>query len=88
MRPESLRWSDWIGGQMEKVASGLDEFERRAADLEGRVDLGTIALGCALGYLDFRFASLGWRAEHPLIDRWLEPFARRESMLASPMPAA
>jgi len=88
VRPESLRWNDWIGGQMEKVGSGLAEFERRAADLAGRVDLGTIALGCALGYLDFRFAPLAWRGRHPHVGRWLEGFARRESMLAAPMPVA
>jgi glutathione S-transferase len=88
VRPESLRWNDWIGGQMQKVTSGLDEFERRADDLGGRVDLGTIALGCALGYLDFRFAPLAWRSRYPLVGRWLEAFGRRESMLAAPMPAA
>jgi glutathione S-transferase len=88
VRPENLRWNDWIGGQMEKVTSGLGEFERRAGDLRDRVDLGTIALGCALGYLDFRFAPLTWRGKFPLVGRWLETFAQRESMLAVPMPAS
>ena len=55
-RPEALRWKDWIAGQLEKVTSGLDALESRAADFGDRVDLGTIAFGCMLGYLDFRFS--------------------------------
>jgi len=80
VRPEALRWKDWIGGQLDKVSSGLEEFERRAGELAGRIDAGTIALGCALGYLDFRYASMGWRAKHPQIAAWFAQFAERESM--------
>ena len=61
VRPEGLRWSDWIAGQLDKVSCGLAEFERGARAWAERVDAGTIAVGCALGYLDFRFASLDWR---------------------------
>jgi glutathione S-transferase len=76
-RPEGLRWPDWIAGQTEKVISGLEEIERRAAGLAGRIDIGTIAIGCALGYLDLRLASLAWRDHHPgaaaLADRHCGP---------------
>jgi glutathione S-transferase len=88
LRPENLRWSDWSGGQMQKVISTLADFERRAAAREGRIDLGTIALGCALGYLDFRYAELGWRERHPSMARWYEQFAARESMTKTRPPAA
>jgi glutathione S-transferase len=87
-RPESLRWADWSGGQMAKVTSALADFERRTAAREGRIDLGTIALGCALGYLDFRYADLGWRERHPSMARWYEQFAARESMTKTRPPAA
>jgi glutathione S-transferase len=87
-RPENLRWADWSGGQMEKVISALADFERRAVAREGRVDLGTIALGCALGYLDFRYAELGWRERHPSMARWYEQFGSRESMTRTRPPAA
>jgi glutathione S-transferase len=83
-----LRWSDWITGQLEKITCGLAEFERSAAGWGERVDAGTIAVGCALGYLDFRFASLGWRENYPDTARWFEWFARRESMEATRPPAA
>ena len=83
LRPEALRWKDWITGQLEKVTSGLDEIERRATRFGDRVDFGTIAVGCALGYLDFRFASLGWRDKHPNASAWFERFGARASMVAT-----
>jgi len=82
-RPESLRWNDWISGQLEKVRSGLADFEQRASALAGRLDIGVITLGCALGYLDFRFASLSWRDEHPGLAGWYLEMAQRESFAAT-----
>jgi len=80
VRPESLRWDAWIRGQLDKVTCALAELERRAGELPGRVDVGTIAIGCALGYLDFRYASMSWRDRHPATAAWYAEFARRESM--------
>jgi glutathione S-transferase len=88
MRPEALRWDAWTAGQLEKVASGLAALEARAVDFGDRVDLGTIAFGCALGYLDFRFASLGWREGHPNAAAWFEWFGGRDSMVATRPPPA
>lgn len=82
-RPEALRWDAWLTGQFAKVDSSLNEFERRAAALGDRIDVGTIALGAALGYLDFRYASLAWRDRHPLLAQWFETFAARDSMKAT-----
>jgi glutathione S-transferase len=87
-RPEALRWADWIAGQLDKVRCGLAELELRGGPAAGRVDIGTIAIGCALGYLDFRFASFGWREKFPKIALWFEGFAQRDSMLATRPPAA
>ena len=71
----------------------LDEYVRSVhqtlAHLEsitnqlGGVNLGTIAVGCALGYLDFRYADEPWRPDHPKLAAWFEEFARRPSMLAT-----
>jgi glutathione S-transferase len=87
-RPEPLHWRDWLEGQLAKVTSGLGALEARAAILGERVDLGTIAFGCALGYLDFRFAALGWRDKHPKAAAWFERFGARPSMVATRPPAA
>jgi glutathione S-transferase len=82
-RPESLRWDAWIGGQLEKVTCGLAELERRAGKLAGRIDVGTIAIGCALGYLDLRYASMSWRDGHPGLAAWYAELALRESMAST-----
>ena len=86
LRPEALRWSDWTNGQLEKVVGGLDELERRAARFGDRVDLGTIALACALGYIDLRWGSLEWRKSRPTAAAWYERFAARDSMVKTRPP--
>jgi glutathione S-transferase len=88
LRPEQLRWPDWTRGQMEKVSSALSDFERRAATWGDRMDLGVIALGCAVGYLDFRYPEFAWRERSPSLARWYGRFAARESMTKTRPPAA
>jgi glutathione S-transferase len=88
VRPDSLRWSDWSAGQLDKVTCGLAEIEHRKDALGERVDAGTIALGCALEYLDFRFESFGWRSKAAKTAAWFEGFSQRSSMLTTRPPAA
>ena len=78
LRPEALRWPDWTEGQMTKIARALEAME---ADLRSVTtpDIGDIATGCALGYLDFRYATLDWRAAHPRLAVWAEPLLARPS---------
>ena len=63
--------------------SGLAEIEANAGTLGDRLDIGTITLGCALGYLDFRYADLDWRARHPQAAAWFARFGARPSMQAT-----
>ena len=83
VRPEQYRWPDWTAGQMAKVKGALDALESEADKLGATVDIGTITIGCALGYLDFRYADLGWRQDRPKLAKWYEGFAARPSMLAT-----
>jgi len=86
-RPEPLRWEDWIAGQLDKVACGLADLEARASGFGERVDVGTIACACALGYLDLRFGTLAWRDNHPNVAAWFAWFGGRESMMLTRPPA-
>jgi len=86
LRPEPLRWSDWTDGQLAKVQSGLEWLEPVASSFGDRVDIGTIAFGCALGYMDFRFPSVDWRAGAPDTAKWFEVFNQRASMQATLPP--
>lgn len=82
LRPEALRWPEWIRGQMEKVDSSLDRMEAEAGDFRG-IDIGLITMGCALGYLDFRLAHHDWRKTRPALAAWFGTFAARPSMQAT-----
>jgi glutathione S-transferase len=40
------------------------------------IDIGSVTVACALGYLDFRFASDPWRSDHPRLAGWYARFAQ------------
>jgi glutathione S-transferase len=67
-----------------KLVACVEALETEADDL-GRDDftVGHIAIGVALGYLDFRFASLAWRDGHPRLAAWHETFNARLSVQAN-----
>lgn len=83
LRPESLRWPDWIAAQKLKITRALDRLEQETSGLAGRIDLGTLTIACALGYLDFRFAAERWRDGRPQLASWYERIAARPSLLAT-----
>ena len=81
VRPAEKRWDDWIQNQALKWRRALDRLEDEAPALGATVDIGTIALACALGYLDFRFPDDRWRDGRPRLASWFERFTRRDSMV-------
>lgn len=70
-RRAELRDTDAIALQQGKIDRALAALE--AAPPSGPVDIGQIAVACALGYLDLRFAG-AWRAAHPKLVAWLADF--------------
>jgi glutathione S-transferase len=87
VRPESLRWKDWIEGQKRKVFGGLDALEAEAASWRDEFGIAQIGAVCALGYLDFRFPDWGWRSGHPKLAAWFERASRRQAVVATMPPA-
>lgn len=79
-RPESLQWPQWRAGQLDKVETSLAWLCGQPQILQGRLDLGALAIGCALWYLDLRFPDLGWRDRHPQVAAWYLEFGQRPSM--------
>jgi glutathione S-transferase len=45
------------------------------------VDIGSITVACALGYLDLRFADDRWRDAHPHLAAWYEAFAKGKGLV-------
>ncbi|MCK0209323.1 glutathione S-transferase family protein [Starkeya koreensis] len=89
-RTEQERSEKWVDHQAGKVARGLRALEEAPpakSDVSADADAGEIALACALGYLDLRFAG-AWRADHPALVAWLDAFAARVPAFEATRPAA
>jgi glutathione S-transferase len=82
LRPKEYQWPEWIDGQMRKVRGAVAALEIEADQglLRGPVTIGLLTIGCALGYLDFRYAHENWRQRAANLARWYDDFAERPSM--------
>ena len=87
LRPEEKRWTEWSAGQMKKINGVLGQLEAEAKSLKGKLTIGTISVVCALGYLDLRFADLGWRDKCPKLAKWFAATSKLPS-IKSTAPAA
>ena len=77
-RPKEAARDEQIARYREVITRAVDTLE---ADPPHRhIDIGSITVACALGYLDFRFASDPWRAGHPKLTAWYELFARNKGL--------
>jgi glutathione S-transferase len=75
------RWRDaakheqkWVEHQAGKVGRALAWLEAHPPEMAGEPNAGHIAVACALGYLDLRFAG-SWRPAHPRLVAWLDAFS-------------
>jgi len=83
-RPAEFQWPAWREALLTKVTACVDSIEAIAAELStDQPTIGEIAIGCGLGYLDFRFPDLDWRAQHPNAARWNEAFQALPAMQAT-----
>jgi hypothetical protein len=90
IRPDEYCWPGWAARQETKVSRTLDHFETaaRAGDLEG-INLGTITLAVALGYLQERVGETAWRDDSPSLAARFDVVNERPSMTATkqlPLP--
>lgn len=83
-RDEAMRHDGIVQGNRDRVTRALDVLgERWMSHLAGRLDIGQIAVACALGYLDFRHAEMDWRDGRPALVDWYARFSERDSMKAT-----
>ncbi len=93
-RSETERSQAWIDRQMGKVHASLKAMSQGLGDrpwcIGGSTHLGLadIAVGCALGYLDFRNPEIDWRDRHPNLGKLFEKLAQRPSFIDTAPPAA
>jgi len=84
-RPPELRWPDWERAHLSKLSQTYDLLERDSMLLDGPVEIGQIALGTALGWIEFRAVGDDFRRGRSRLASWYEAFRHRPSMLATPV---
>jgi glutathione S-transferase len=91
-RSEGQRSAAWISRQMDKVHASLAAMSQGLGEKPfcagTHFSLADIATGCALGYLDFRFAHIDWRSQYPNLERLDAKLAQRQSFIDTQPPKA
>jgi glutathione S-transferase len=72
-KPRDSGREAWMARQKAAIDRSLDDLETELP--HKTIDIGSLTLACALGYLDFRFAAEPWRQNHPMLAVWFEAFA-------------
>jgi glutathione S-transferase len=82
LRPAKLQSGDWVAKQLARMRRGLAQMQSDLAERPWchgeRYSLADIALGCCMGWLDFRRpGDTDWRAEHPALARHYDRLMER-----------
>ncbi len=89
-RSEAERCQAWIDRQLGKIDATLAAMAKGLGDKPFcagiHLTLADIAVGCALGYLDFRFPQIEWRRRHLSLARLADKLAQRQSFIDSAPP--
>lgn len=84
-RGSDQRSQEWIDRQLGKVEAGVKAMARGLGDKPFcagiHLSLADIAVGCALGYLDFRFPQVTWRADHTNLVKLKDKLMLRASFI-------
>ena len=91
-RSAEQRSQAWVDRQLHKVSASLAAISTGLADkpwcLGIHLSLADIAVGCALGYIEFRFPQIEWRGPHPNLAKLAAKLAARQSFIDTRPPAA
>ncbi len=83
LRPAEQQSATWIERQMNKVHAGLSLMSRNLADApfcaSKHYTLADVAVGCALGWLSFRFPEIDWRGHYPNLAKLFDKLSERAS---------
>ena len=92
LRPPEQQSPVWIERQMGKIDASLAQMSRELGENAwchgNQMTLADIAVGCALGYLLFRFPSVAWQAQYPNLDALHQKLMQRPSFSETAPPAA
>lgn len=84
-RTDQQRSKAWIDRQIAKIEASLKSMSQGLGDKPfcsgNHLSLSDLAVGCALGYLDFRFPVINWRDPYPNLARLAEKLNQRQSFI-------
>ena len=84
-RTEAQRSTAWVERQMGKITAALKTMSVGLGDKSFcsgiHFSLSDVAVGCALAYLDLRFAHIGWRETYPNLAKLQEKLMQRASFV-------
>ena len=84
-RTSEQRSDAWTARQLSKITAALKAMSTGLGDkpfCSGiHLSLSDIAVGCALAYLDLRFADIDWRTAHPNLAKLQEKLMLRPSFV-------
>ena len=84
MRPAGQQSEPYLASFAARTEATLAALEREAPDLgSSAFSIGHVSIGCALAYLDFRFADRQWRNSRPRLAAWHAIFLARTSVGAT-----
>ncbi len=90
-RPPEQQSPAWLERQMGKIDSALAQMSRELGENDwchsNQITLADIAVGCALGFMLFRFPNLAWQAQYPNLDALYQKLMQRPSF-AETVPLA
>ena len=82
-RSEEIRSQAWIDRQQRKIDAGLKAMSAGLAEKPfcsgTHYSLADVAVGCALGWLSFRFPEITWREDYPTLAKLFEKLSERPS---------
>jgi glutathione S-transferase len=91
-RPPEQQSPAWVDRQMGKINAALSQMSRELGDKGwchgNQMTLADIAVGCALGYLLFRFPNVTWQKQYPNLDALYQKLIQRPSFIETSPPAA
>jgi glutathione S-transferase len=92
LRPPEQQSPVWVDRQIGKIKAALEQMSRKLGENSwchgNQMTLADIAVGCALGYLLFRFPNIAWQAQYPNLDTLYQKLAQRPSFVETAPPAA
>ena len=83
LREPSARSDTWIAEQTDRMRAAIASLDKDVAWRDSDIDLGQIAVACALGWVNFRLPRIDWETAYPQLAEWFNSIASRPSLVAT-----